>query len=163
MHLKDKNGPILGKCSFNKFRSSKIGFTITTLRGSQRLIQMNLVSNHGYYQLFMADTLDTSQGKNGDFAEQSILIWRRAAGLDRDPRSADTLHLELCTPDPYKVHAIYTGALPGTGRGGVLELKDEIGGDFRIMILLSLSVLVEKARQKRDRSGDNTARLMAFA
>jgi len=124
---------------------------------------MNLVSNHGYYQLSMSDILDTSHGKNGGIAEQLIFIWRRAAELDRDPRSADALNLELCTPDPYKVHAIYAGALPGTGRGGVLELKDEIGGDFRIMVLLSLSVLVEKARQKRDRSGDNTARLMAFA
>lgn len=120
---------------------------------------MNLVPDHGYYQWSIPIPQDTN---NHHITCESFFIWRRAAELDRNPRTAEALNLELATPDPYKVHAIYAGALPGSGRGGILELKNDLGGDFKVMVLLSLSVLVEKARQKRDRNGDNTARLMAF-
>ncbi|KAJ5979880.1 hypothetical protein N7481_007178 [Penicillium waksmanii] len=152
----DKTGRVLGSCRFNKFRSSKIHFKL----GKGENSTLDLVTQHGYYQWSMPRTLETSDRKE-DVGER-FFLWRRSADLDRDPRNADALNLDLCSPEPYEVHATYAGALPGRGKGGVLEFKDDLGEDFKVMAVLTLSVLVEKARQKRDRSGDNTARMMAF-
>lgn len=152
----DKNGRVLGSCRFNKFRSSKIHFKLSS--GDKSALY--LVAQHGYYQWSMPRTLKTSDHRE-DVGER-FFLWRRSADLDRDPRNADALNLDLCSPDPYEVHATYAGALPGSGKGGVLQINDDLGEDFKVMVVLTLSVLVEKARQKRDRSGDNTARMMAF-
>jgi hypothetical protein len=156
MYKGNKNGQQLGTCRFNKFRSSKIHFKLSAGEKSA----LDLVSQHGYYQWSMPRTLEASDRKE-DVGE-IFFLWRRSLDLDRDTRNADALNLELCSPDPYEVHATYAGALPGSGKGGVLEIKDDLGEDFKVMAVLTLSVLVEKARQKRDRNGDNTARLMAF-
>lgn len=153
----NKNGPVLGTCRFNKFRSSKINFQSNIGEKST----MNLVAQHGYYQWSMPRTLEAADRKQ-DVGERYFL-WRRSAELDRNPRNADALNLELCSPDPFEVHATYAGSLPGSGKGGVLEMKDDLGEDFKVMAVLTLCILVEKARLKRDRSGDNTARIMAFA
>ncbi|KAJ5109713.1 hypothetical protein N7532_002358 [Penicillium argentinense] len=152
-----KHGTILGSCIFNKFRPSKI--TLKSRTGSKST--MFLVAQSGCYQWAMPRTLEASDDSM-KIGERSF-IWRRAAELDRNPKKADALNLELCSSNPFEVHAVYAGALPGSGKGGVLELKDDLGEDFRDMLVLTLSSLVEKARQRRDRSGDNTARIMAFA
>lgn len=154
---RDKSGRILGSCRFNKFRFSKMHFKLSA--GEESTI--NLVAEHGYYQWSMPRTLEANDRK--DKVGERYFLWRRSAELDRDARNADALNLELCSPDPFEVHATYAGALPGSGKGGILELKDDLGEDFKTMVVLTLSVLVEKARQKRDRSGDNSARLMAFS
>lgn len=153
----DKNGPVLGSSRFSKFRSSKIH---SEFKGGGTST-IDLVAQHGYYQWSMPRTLEMSDCKS-DVGER-FFLWRRSADIDRGSRNADALNLELCSPDPFEVHAIYAGALPGSGKGGVLEMKDDLGDDFRIMVILTLSALVEKARQKRDRSGDNTARIMAIS
>lgn len=152
----DKNGQVLGSCRFNKFRSSKVHLKL----GSGDKSTLDLVAEHGYYQWSMPRTLEASDRK--EEVGERYFLWRRSADLDQNSRNAYALNLELCSPDPYEVHATYAGALPGSGKGGVLEIKDELGEDFKIMAVLTLSVLVEKARQKRDRNGDNTARMMAF-
>lgn len=156
MHKGDKNGQVLGSCRFNKFRSSKIHLHLSAGEKSA----LDLVSQHGYYQWSMPRTLEASDHRE-DVGER-FFLWRRSPDLDRDTRNADALNLELCSPDPYEVHATYAGALPGSGKGGVLEIKDELGEDFKVMAVLTLSILVERARQKRDRNGDNTARIMAL-
>lgn len=153
---RDKSGQILGSCRFNKFRSSKMHFKLSAGEAST----INLVAEHGYYQWSMPRTLEASDRKE-EVGERHFL-WRRSAELDRDARNADALNLELCSPDPFEVHATYAGALPGSRKGGILEFKDDLGEDFKTMVVLTLSVLVEKARQKRDRSGDNYARIMAL-
>ncbi|KAJ6020427.1 hypothetical protein N7540_005931 [Penicillium herquei] len=149
----DNKIPALGNCNFNKFRSSQIEIQP---HGRSKL-KMILSKEKGYYWSMPWISI------SGDQQHMRQFLWKEIEPGTRAGRDSGKLQLGLYDTQSSDIHAMYTGAAPGTRKGGVLKLNDDYGEEWRTMVVLTLSVLIEKARQKRDREGNSfTIGMLAY-
>ncbi|KAJ5703320.1 hypothetical protein N7493_011709 [Penicillium malachiteum] len=150
----DKEKPVLGNCRFNKFQKSQIEIQ----PHGRSKFKMSSSKEKGYYWSMPWTSISGGQGKEEQMRQ---FLWK-----DIEPASSRSGRLELGLYDTQSsdIHAVYTGALPGTRKGGVLKLNDDdYGEEWRTMVILTLSVLIEQARQKRNREGNSyTIGMLAY-
>jgi len=47
------------------------------------------------------------------------------------------LGLEFCDTDRFEVYTVYTGAAPGTRKGGTWQFKKELNGRWEMMVIFT--------------------------
>ena len=156
MHAGAERGhQALGSCHFNKFRASQIQFHLSDEHPSK----MISVQDHAYCRWSMDDLhrVDGILQKS-----KRYFVWKRAAQTASNSNATGMLDLELCDADNNEVCAVYNGGAPGTGKGGVLQIQDGLGEQGEIGVVLTLSALIEKERQKRGRKGNFSTGMLAY-
>ncbi|KAJ5835898.1 hypothetical protein N7447_001924 [Penicillium robsamsonii] len=148
----DKSSHALGTCHFNKFRTSQINFRSFDAHPSK----MVWVGDRGSYCWSYSPHQHDVRTQ-----EEQHFIWRRG---ERTPTSdsCGRLNLELCDADKFEVYAVYAGAAPGASKDSTLQFKRKLDGQWEIMVILTLSALVEKERQKRGRQGNFSVGMLAY-
>ncbi|KAJ6094498.1 hypothetical protein N7467_002011 [Penicillium canescens] len=156
MHAGTERGyQALGSCRFNKFRTSQIQFRLNDEHPSKMLS----VQDHAYYRWSM----DGSHRVDGILQKSKRhFVWKRAAQSATISNATGVLDLELCDADNLQVCAVYNGATPGSGKGGCLQFQDDLGESGEIGVVLTLSALIEKERQKRGRKGNFSTGMLAY-
>lgn len=151
----DRDQPLLGTCHFNKFHASQI--QVDPQDGP--ISKMILAKNYGYHWSMPWVYHSTEQGNT---EMERHFYWRaQEKGRPASPGSGE-LCLELCSTDDAGAYAVYSGSAPGTRKGGILQLKNNLGQKWKTMVILTLSALVEKARQTRARDGSFSVGMLAY-
>lgn len=151
----DRDQALLGTCHFNKFHASQI----QVHRQNGPKLKMIMIKEHGYHWSMPWVYHSTKQGHT----EMERHFYWRAQGRNTSASSGSgKLCLELCGTEYADVYAIYSGAAPGTRKGGILQLRNNLGEEWRTMVVLTLSALLEKARQTRARDGSFSVGMLLY-
>ncbi|KAJ5994201.1 hypothetical protein N7451_009925 [Penicillium sp. IBT 35674x] len=151
----DRDQPLLGTCQFNKFHASQI----EVHRQSGPKSKMIMIKGHGYHWSIPWVHCSIEQGHT---EMERHFYWKAQERHTPASPGSGKLCLELCSEDYDGIYATYSGAAPGTRKGGILQLKDDLGEEWKTMVILTLSTLVEKARQTRARDGGFTTGMLAY-
>lgn len=150
-----KDAQILGRSRFNKFHTSEM--QIIPKGGAS--IRMVWVKQHDFYR--WAVPKQSQPGDSADGLDQYVL-WKASEDPVYSAGNLELRSLQLCDFDGSKVYATYTGAAPGSKKGGSLRVRDDLGKEVTTMIILTLCCLIEKERQKRARKGNFTTGMLAY-
>ncbi|KAB8213088.1 hypothetical protein BDV33DRAFT_230494 [Aspergillus novoparasiticus] len=131
-----KNGQILGSCRFNKFHTTRMCLTL----GDQQSYLMFSPQSGCYSWSLMA--IRHTEGK---VQQRREFLWKRTEAS----RVSGCLGLELCGTDTSDIYAEYFGAASGSLKAGKLRVRFDLGDIGKTMVLLTLSALIEKERQRR--------------
>lgn len=151
-----KDDRVLGRCRFNKFRTSEM--QICPKGGAS--FSMLWVKQHDFYRWSIP-----KQSQPGDMVEgleEKYFLWKASEDPVFSSGNLELQNLELCDMDKTVTYATYSGAAPGSKKGGNLRLRDNLGKDFTITIILTVCGLIEKERQKRARKGNFTTGMLAY-
>lgn len=152
-----KDDPTLGVADFNKFRTAQIQMK----QRDHPNFKMMMSHGHGYYWSIPSANVSGGQEK-GDADGVHHFLWKELEPHSPASPGSGKLELGLYNSLSSELHAVYMGAAPGTRKGGVLRFEQDLGDEWRIKVILTLSALVEKARQKRAREGSFTVGMLAF-
>lgn len=151
-----KDEHVLGRCRFNKFRTSEMQIGLHG-GGTSRMVW---IKHHDYYRWSVPR--EPEAGYKAAVLEEKYFLWKATEQPPSLSGNRVFQNLELCDMDNDVVYAAYSGAAPGTKDGGHLPLRDDLGQDFTAMVILTLSDLIEKERQKRARKGNYTIGMLAY-
>lgn len=151
----DRDQPLLGTCHFNKFHASQIEMH----RQGGPKSKMIMIKGQGYHWSMPWVHYSAEQGHT---EMERHFYWRAQEKHTPASPGSGKLCLDLCSTDYDEIHATYSGAAPGTRKGGILHLNDDLGEEWKTMVFLTLSTLVEKARQTRARDGGFTTGMLAY-
>lgn len=151
-----KDDQVLGRCRFNKFHTSEM--QVWPKGGAS--VRMMWVKQHDFHR--WAVPTQAQPGNKPGVSEENYVLWKAAEDPVYSPGNLELQSLELCDMDRSIVYATYTGASPGSKKGGSLRVRDDLGKDFTILIILTLCGLIEKERQKRARKGNFTTGMLAY-
>ncbi|KAB8233429.1 uncharacterized protein BDW43DRAFT_276274 [Aspergillus alliaceus] len=135
----DKSDQVLGSCRFSKFYTTKMLLTL----GDQKS-HMMFSPQYGCYSwslLAIRHIHGKVQQRRREF------LWKRT----EESRVSGSLGLELCGVGTADVYAVYFGAAPGSRKVGILRVRIDLGDMWKTMVLLTLSALLEKERQRKAR------------
>ncbi|KAB8219506.1 hypothetical protein BDV33DRAFT_231536 [Aspergillus novoparasiticus] len=148
LHASDsKNGQILGSCRFNKFHTTRMHLTL----GDQQSYLM-FSPQFGCYSWCLMVIRHTE----GKVPQRREFLWKRTEAS----RVSGRLGLELCGPDTSDIYAEYFGAASGSLKAGKLRVRFDLGDTWKTMVLLTLSALIEKERQRRARQGHTSIAML---
>ncbi|KAJ5784664.1 uncharacterized protein N7503_009876 [Penicillium pulvis] len=151
----DRDQPHVGTCHFNKFHAPQI----EVHRQGGPKSKMIMIKGQGYHWSMPWVHYSTEQGHT---EIERHFYWRAQEKHTPASPGSGKLCLELCSTDYDDIYATYSGAAPGTRKGGILYLKKNLGEEWKTMVILTLSTLVEKARQTRARDGGFTTGMLAY-
>ncbi|KAF3392553.1 hypothetical protein F1880_008833 [Penicillium rolfsii] len=146
---------VLGRCCFNKFRTSEMQI-FSNEGASSRMIWMK---HHECYRWTIPRKSHAIETKGGQ--AENFFQWKSVEKPASSFGNRVYQNLELCDADDV-VYAAYSGGAPGTKNGGNLLLKDGLDDEHIAMIVLTLCGLIEKERQARARKGNYTIGMLAY-
>jgi hypothetical protein len=145
-----KDDRVLGRCRFNKFRTSEMQIS----SGGAASSRMIWIKHHDCYRWSMPRKSQAGE-------EERYFLWKTCEEPASPSGNRVYQNLELC--DGHNVvYAAYSGGAPGTKNGGNLLLRDDLEDEFITMIVLTLCGLIEKERQARARKGNYTIGMLAY-
>lgn len=145
-----KDDRVLGRCRFNKFRTSEM--QVSSNGGASS--RMVWIKHHECYRWSIPR-------KSQAGGEERYFLWKTSENPASPSGNRVYQNLELCDTDDV-VYAAYSGGAPGTKNGGNLLLRDDLDEEFLAMIVLTLCGLIEKERQVRARKGNYTIGMLAY-
>jgi hypothetical protein len=150
-----KDDHVLGRCRFNKFRTSEM--QVSSSGGASS--RMTWIKHHECYRWSIPRKSQIGEKAGGQ--EEKYFLWKTSEEPASPKGNRVHQNLELCDMDDM-VYAAYSGGAPGTKNGGHLLLRDDLEEVFIAMIVLTLCGLIEKERQARARKGNYTIGMLAY-
>jgi hypothetical protein len=151
-----KEDRVLGRCHFNKFRTSEMQI-VSHAGASSRMVW---IKHHDCYRWSVPKP--SRAGEKTDVTDEKYFLWKTTEFPASSSGNRVYQNLELCDMDNSTVYAAYSGAAPGTKSGGHLLLREEMGDEMITMAVLTICGLIEKERQKRARKGNYTIGMLAY-